>query len=141
MHKSKWWLYAWNFDYFGYFPTSSVSACFINHYADSRLPTPSIKNNLGIFFHWQPYFLGTKVASFVSGPKAPRRGSVYDGLMHISDWYPTILSAAGLKTPRGLNLDGHNQWPAIKGRRQESPRKVDLKIKSPITTKTTQKLT
>ena len=64
------------------------------------------------------------MASFVSGPKAPRRGSVYDGLMHISDWYPTILSAAGLKTPRGLNLDGHNQWPAITGKRRQSPRKV-----------------
>ena len=62
--------------------------------------------------------VGTKVASFVRGPRAPRQGVVYDGLMHISDWYPTILSAAGLKTPRGLNLDGHNQWPAIKGRRQ-----------------------
>ena len=74
--------------------------------------------------------VGTKVTSFVSGPKAPRRGTVYDGLMHISDWYPTILSAAGLKTPRGLDLNGHNQWPAIKGRRQQSPRKVDLKIKS-----------
>ena len=91
---------------------------------------PHQSKTIWVFFHWQPYFLGTKVTSFVSGPKAPRRGTVYDGLMHISDWYPTILSAAGLKTPRGLDLNGHNQWPAIKGRRQQSPRKVDLKIKS-----------
>ena len=65
--------------------------------------------------------VGTKVASFVSGPRAPRQGVVYDGLMHISDWYPTILSAAGLKTLRGLNLDSHNQWPAIKGKHCLSP--------------------
>jgi len=45
---------------------------------------------------------------------------VYNGLMHISDWYPTLLHAAGIKIPDGL--DGINQWKALQGTRKSSPR-------------------
>ena len=35
-------------------------------------------------------------------------------MMHISDWYPTILGLAGVEMPKGrVTLDGFNQWPAI----------------------------
>ena len=34
-------------------------------------------------------------------------------LMHITDWYPTLLHIAGVST-RGLYLDGFNQWSTIK---------------------------
>lgn len=57
---------------------------------------------------------GTKVAGFISGPLAPGKpGSVYNGLMHISDWYPTILGLAGVANLPGVTLDGFNQWSAL----------------------------
>ena len=34
-------------------------------------------------------------------------------LLHISDWYPTLLHLAGVPM-KGLSLDGFNQWPTIK---------------------------
>lgn len=64
-----------------------------------------------------------KVAGLVSGPRAPAHGTVYNGLMHISDWYPTILRAAGIRKLRGITLDGFDHWRAMKGR-EPSPRTV-----------------
>ena len=70
------------------------------------------------------YILGTRVNGFISGPLAPGKpGSVYEGMMHISDWYPTILSVAGVEIPKGVTLDGFNQWPAI-SQAKCSPRTV-----------------
>ena len=43
--------------------------------------------------------------------------------MHISDWYPTILSVAGVEMPKGVTLDGFNQWPAI-SQAKSNPRTV-----------------
>ena len=69
-------------------------------------------------------FVGTRVNSFISGPLAPGRpGTVYNGMMHISDWYPTILSVAGVEIRKGVTLDGFNQWPAI-SQTKCSPRTV-----------------
>ncbi|XP_053604010.1 arylsulfatase B-like isoform X2 [Plodia interpunctella] len=39
------------------------------------------------------------------------RPRVWDGLMHISDWMPTLIAAAGGQLPVGI--DGVNQWDAI----------------------------
>lgn len=63
------------------------------------------------------------MAGFISGPLAPKSGSVYKGMMHISDWYPTIMALAGMKPPQNITLDGFNQWPAISGL-SASPRTV-----------------
>jgi len=76
---------------------------------------------------------GTKVAGLVSGPKAPTHRAVYKGLMHMSDWYPTILRAAGIQKPRGLTLDGFDQWTAMKGIGQ-SPRTEILYNIDPLAT-------
>merc|ERR1712048_1014520 len=41
-------------------------------------------------------------------------GRTYDGLMHVSDILPTLLSAAGVKIDSSHSeLDGMNQWDAI----------------------------
>ena len=69
--------------------------------------------------------LGTRVAGFIGGPLAPAPDSVYNGTMHISDWYPTILSVAGVEMPKGVTLDGFNQWPAI-SQAKSSPRTVSI---------------
>ena len=48
-------------------------------------------------------------------------GSSYEGMMHISDWMPTILSAAGVADlPEGL--DGIDHWDALTTVDAQSPR-------------------
>ena len=65
---------------------------------------------------------GVKVDSFVyssSSVLVPEsaRGSSYDGIMHVSDWFPTLLDLAGLaadfQPASGFELDGYSQAAAI----------------------------
>ena len=57
---------------------------------------------------------------FVSGPLVKnRQGEVSYDLMHVSDWFPTLLSAAG-GSSEGLHLDGHDQWDTIRWVFQDS---------------------
>ena len=49
---------------------------------------------------------------FVHSEKLKNRGSVSSALIHVSDWYPTIVHLAGGDIT-GLNLDGYNQWDTI----------------------------
>ena len=51
------------------------------------------------------------------------RGGNYSQLMHISDWYPTIMGAAGIDiSSLGLNytFDGINHWDGIIGNYDKS---------------------
>jgi arylsulfatase A-like enzyme len=54
---------------------------------------------------------GIKVDSFIYSPKLKSGGTTYDGLMHVSDWFPTMLALAGITyTPDSEHsLDGVNQ--------------------------------
>lgn len=55
---------------------------------------------------------GTHGVGFVGGGVLKRSGISSTQLMHITDWYPTLLSAAGNTLPvRGL--DGVDQWEVI----------------------------
>lgn len=50
--------------------------------------------------------------SFVHSRLLKRKGVVSRALIHVSDWYPTLLSLAGaLKSHRGL--DSHDVWGTI----------------------------
>eukprot|EP00904_Undaria_pinnatifida_P000649 jgi/Undpi1/10585/HiC_scaffold_29.g13035.m1 len=69
---------------------------------------------------------GVRVPAFVYS-KSPKllpieaRGSAYDGMMHSTDWTPTLASIVPhlpLET-MGLPLSGFDQWDAITGRRSE----------------------
>ncbi|XP_052286517.1 arylsulfatase I-like isoform X2 [Dreissena polymorpha] len=62
---------------------------------------------------------GTRVASFISGPRLKKTGYTYNGLFHAVDWHSTILSAAGLKSDP--HLDSIDQWEAMQ-HGQEGPR-------------------
>lgn len=43
------------------------------------------------------------------------QGTTYPGLMHIVDWFPTILSIAGIENiqPAGYDLDGVSHWSVL----------------------------
>ncbi|EDO32709.1 predicted protein [Nematostella vectensis] len=76
---------------------------------------------------------GVRGAGFVSGPMAPRHGMIYNGLMHVTDWYPTLVHLAGGSMQD--SLDGVDLWDALK-QDTASPRKeilhnIDLKIDVP----------
>ncbi len=57
---------------------------------------------------------GVRLPAFVYAPgymAAARRGETYRGLMHATDWLPTLLEAAGASAPSGL--DGVSQYEQI----------------------------
>ena len=55
---------------------------------------------------------GTHGVGFVPGGVLKRSGISCSELMHITDWYPTLLAAAGYTLPLE-DLDGVNQWDII----------------------------
>lgn len=59
---------------------------------------------------------GIRAVGFVHSPLLKRKASVSRALIHVSDWYPTLLGLAGYRQPL-LGLDGHNQWATISGAR------------------------
>ena len=56
---------------------------------------------------------GIRVVGIVHSSLIESPGSVRHGLMHISDWYPTILHLAGGQ-PIDTPLDGFNTWQMIR---------------------------
>ena len=57
---------------------------------------------------------GTRVDAFIYSPLLPSTvaGSSYSGLMHVSDWFPTILDLAGItsfESKKGFEMDGVSQ--------------------------------
>jgi arylsulfatase A-like enzyme len=62
---------------------------------------------------------GTLVESFLYSPGLPAtaRGRAFDGLFHVSDWFPTILGLTDTRfTPKtGFELDGFDQSAALLG--------------------------
>ena len=55
---------------------------------------------------------GMRGVGFVHSPLIKHRGTVNSGLIHVSDWFPTILALAGGNTT-GLNVDGFDVWKSI----------------------------
>ena len=49
--------------------------------------------------------------AFVHSPLSERSGEVEEGLVYITDWMATILSAAKIKVPQ--HLDSENLWPLL----------------------------
>ncbi|XP_003702313.2 arylsulfatase B [Megachile rotundata] len=84
--------------------------------AASNWPLRGTKNTL-----WEG---GVRGAGLIWSPRLIRPGRVSRQLFHISDWLPTLLTAAG-GDPSNLSIDGLDLWHAL-SEDTESPRQSVL---------------
>lgn len=57
---------------------------------------------------------GVRGVGFMHGKPLGKQGVTYNGLLHVSDWFPTILGVTNCpKLNSSLSLDGFNQWKNI----------------------------
>ncbi|XP_063619265.1 arylsulfatase B-like [Cydia splendana] len=82
--------------------------------SDNGAPTNGMYNNWGINLP----FRGKKYTPWEGGVRVPAfiwhssfRPRVWTGLMHITDWMPTLVAAAGGAVNK--DIDGVNQWDSI----------------------------
>ncbi|ELU02545.1 hypothetical protein CAPTEDRAFT_109345 [Capitella teleta] len=71
---------------------------------------------------------GTKSASFIYSPLLNKAGYENNGLMHITDWMPTILKLAGGSIPEGEQLDGIDQSDMVKNGKASQRKKMVYSI-------------
>ncbi|KAM9496737.1 arylsulfatase I [Clarias gariepinus] len=64
---------------------------------------------------------GVRAVGFVHSPLLRRRRKVSKALVHITDWYPTLVSLAGGNVSQLHKLDGYDMWETI-SEGKESPR-------------------
>jgi len=63
----------------------------------------------------KPFKGGIKGVGFLGGGFIERMKNVqnYKNLIHISDWYPTILDATGCNIDKQTSLDGYSHWKTL----------------------------
>jgi len=66
---------------------------------------------------------GVRGVGFVSGGAVKQRGVINKDLIHVTDWFPTLVGVAGGNTDDTLPLDGVDQWATIS---EGSPGKRDM---------------
>ena len=56
---------------------------------------------------------GIQVPAFVASPLLSQSGTTHAGLVHVSDWLPTLINLAGGDVS-DLELDGYDVWDSIR---------------------------
>jgi arylsulfatase A-like enzyme len=56
---------------------------------------------------------GVRVPAFATWQGRIKPGSVVNAPLHMVDWYPTLLTLAGVSLAQTLPLDGRDAWPTI----------------------------
>lgn len=64
---------------------------------------------------------GTRVASLINWPGKIKPGTTIDQMMHVVDYYPTLVKLAGGNMAKAKPLDGFDLWPTL-SRGEPSPR-------------------
>ncbi|WP_456634124.1 arylsulfatase B [Bradyrhizobium sp. USDA 10063] len=57
---------------------------------------------------------GTRVVSIINWPGKIKPGTVVDEMIHVVDYYPTLLKLAGASHSKSKPLDGLDVWPTIR---------------------------
>lgn len=70
---------------------------------------------------------GVRVPAFIRWPGGVESG-VNNTLMHVTDMYPTLLAAAGVKIDQRKAIDGFDQWPAIRDNQASRRKEVLLSV-------------
>jgi arylsulfatase A len=58
---------------------------------------------------------GIRVPLLFRWPAGVSGGRQFHEMVHMADWFPTLLAAAGVLKPRELKLDGQNILPVLRG--------------------------
>jgi arylsulfatase B len=82
-------------------------------------------------FKSQTWEGGVRVPAFVVAPGRVPPGSRTTEYVHVTDWVPTLMSAANAAPPRGL--DGHDAWPLLQGLHGASGRREFVVNINPLT--------
>jgi arylsulfatase B/arylsulfatase I/J len=66
---------------------------------------------------------GVRVPAFLWSSTLQKRGAgtVFEGLFHVADWFPTLVASAGVQATVG-KIDGVNQYDALFDTTQDAPR-------------------
>jgi len=65
---------------------------------------------------------GTRVVALANWPGHIKAGGAVDQMIHVTDWYPTLVGLAGGSTAKAKALDGMNVWSTV-SEGAPSPRK------------------
>ncbi|XP_063973449.1 arylsulfatase B-like isoform X1 [Diachasmimorpha longicaudata] len=87
--------------------------------ADNGAPTFGLHENRGSNYPFRGQKLsfyegGVRGAACVYSPRIKKQGRIVNDLVHITDWLPTLYSAAGGNVNDLGIIDGINQWSTIK---------------------------